>query len=480
MPKTASFYIDGAWEAPADHPMLAVENPADRTVTAHIAHGQAWDIDRAVQAAHRAFTSWQASHKDDRIALLQALGQAYQKRADAFAEAVSQEMGAPIDLARHSHVPKGLQHIETFVDVLKTFSFEAPLHPNQPSQWVRHEPVGVAGLITPWNWPLNQISIKVAAALAAGCTMVLKPSEIAPLSALLFAECMEEAGVPAGVFNLVTGDGTGTGAALAAHEGVDMVSFTGSTRAGRAIGAICGGQIKRTALELGGKSANLVFADADLEEAVSRGVRFCFNNSGQSCNNASRMLVERSVYQRALAIASETAAHVQIGHPAQPGAHIGPLASRAQYERVQAFIQSGLDEGARLLVGGLGHPAGFDAGYYVRPTIFADAHNDMQIAREEIFGPVLAIIPFEDEEEAIALANDSPYGLAAYIQSGDAARIARVSRCLRAGTIQVNGARRAPDGPFGGYKQSGLGREGGMWGLLDFLEVKSMSGADFI
>jgi aldehyde dehydrogenase (NAD+) len=334
----------------------------------------------------------------------------------------------------------------------------------------------VCGLITPWNWPMNQVALKVAPALAAGCTVVLKPSEIAPLSAMLFAEMIDEAGFPAGVFNLVNGDGPTVGEAMSSHPDIDMMSFTGSARAGTAVTKAAADTIKRVTLELGGKGPNIVFADSDIPAAVKRGAIHCFNNTGQSCNAPTRMLVERSAYDEAVQVAAETAENTKVGDPTEEGNHIGPLASEMQFDKVQRLIQTGVEEGARLVAGGVGRPEGFNRGYFVRPTVFADVNNDMTIAREEIFGPVLSIIPFDGEDEAVEIANDTAYGLTGYVQSGDAARANKIARKLRSGMVQLNGAQRAAGSPFGGYRQSGNGREGGKWGLEDFLEVKAVAG----
>ena len=361
---------------------------------------------------------------------------------------------------------------------MKNFTWEHALNEANPQERIVHEPIGVAGLITPWNWPMNQVALKVGAALAAGCTMVLKPSEIAPLSSMLFAEFMDEAGFPKGVFNLVNGDGPTVGNAMSVHPDIDIMSLTGSARAGIAVTKAAADTIKRVSLELGGKGPNIIFADADVEKAVKGGSIGMFYNSGQSCNAPSRMLVERSVYDQAVEIAAATAAKTQVGDPTEEGRHIGPVVSAAQFEKIQGLIQAGIDEGARLVAGGVGRPEGVNRGYYVRPTVFADVNNEMTIAREEIFGPVLSMLPFDDEEEAIRIANDTAYGLTSYVQSGNQARAQKVARQLRAGMVIMNGASRPAGSPFGGYKQSGNGREGGVWGMLEFLEVKAISGWD--
>jgi aldehyde dehydrogenase (NAD+) len=390
-------------------------------------------------------------------------------------DVISREMGAPIAMAKAAQAGSGIGHIKSFIRAFKAFELDRELGPHAPTDRILLEPIGVCGLITPWNWPMNQVTLKVIPALAAGCTMVLKPSEIAPLSSLLFAEFIDEAGFPAGVFNLVNGDGVGVGTQLSGHPDVDMISFTGSTRAGTAISKNAADTIKRVSLELGGKGANLVFADAD-DKAVTRGARHCFNNSGQSCNAPTRMLVERPIYDQAVESAAQAAEQTAVDIAAKDGRHIGPVVSEVQFDKIQALIEKGMAEGARLVAGGPGRPEGMNRGYFVRPTVFADVNNDMAIAREEIFGPVLSMIPFDSEEEAIEIANDTPYGLTNYVQTQDGAKANRVARRLRSGMVEMNGQSRGAGAPFGGYKQSGNGREGGVWGLEDFLEVKSVSG----
>ncbi|MEO5325997.1 aldehyde dehydrogenase family protein [Mesorhizobium sp. CC13] len=476
MLRKTEFFIDGKWVAPAVARELAVINPADEQPFAVISLGSPADVDKAVKAAQRAFPAWSATSRAERIGYLEKLLAAYRRRMRDMAEAISAEMGAPMKLALESQAACGAGHIESFIEVLGEFEFEEPLNEKNPQERIVREPIGVCGLITPWNWPMNQVTLKVVPALAAGCTVVLKPSEIAPMSSIVFAEMMEEAGFPAGVFNMVNGDGPTVGEAMSRHPGIDMMSFTGSTRAGTAVTRAAAETVKRVALELGGKSPNIVFADVELEDAVTRGLAHVFENTGQSCNAPTRMLVQRPVYDKAVDIAAKYAATVTVGQPAEDGDHIGPLSSDVQFDKVQGMIDAGIKEGARLVAGGLGRPEGFNRGYFVRPTVFADVNNDMRIAREEIFGPVLAMIPFETEEEAIAIANDTPYGLSAYVQSADKVRAQRVARKLRAGMVQINGTDRPYGSPFGGYKQSGLGREGGKWGLEDFLEVKAISG----
>ncbi len=476
MLRKTEFYIDGKWTAPATSNELEVINPADEQPFAVISLGSQGDVDTAVSAAQRAFGAWSKTTKEERLAWLDRLLEAYKARMNDMAKAISDEMGAPMKLALESQAAVGISHIKSFSRALKTFEFEHAYDERNPQERIVHEPIGVVGLITPWNWPMNQVTLKVVPAIAAGCTVVLKPSEVAPLSSIVFAEIVEASDLPAGVFNMVNGDGPTVGEAMSRHPGIDMMSFTGSTRAGVAVSKASADTIKRVTLELGGKSPNIVFADSDLEAAIARGLDHCFENTGQSCNAPTRMLVERSVYDRAVELAATHTAKVKVGNPAEDGDHIGPLASQVQFDKVQGLIDAAIKEGAKLVAGGPGRPEGFNRGYYVRPTVFADVTNDMTIAREEVFGPVLAMIPFEGEDEAIEIANDTPYGLSSYVQTGDAEKARRVSKQLRAGMVQINGASRAPGSPFGGYKQSGLGREGGKYGIEDFLEVKAVSG----
>ena len=478
MLRKTDFYIDGKWVAPKTPREIEVINPADESAFAVISMGSEADVDAAVAAASKAFESWSQTTVAERLAYLEKLLAVYEKRAADMAKTISMEVGAPITMSTQQQVGAGTGHIKSFIRALKDFEFDAPLHEKMPSEHIALEPIGVCGLITPWNWPMNQIALKVVPAVATGCTCILKPSELSPLNAVLFAEIMDEAGFPAGVFNLVNGDGPTVGEAMSRHKGIAMMSFTGSTRAGIAVQKAAAETVKRVTLELGGKSPNIVFADADIPKAVKRGTLHVFNNTGQSCNAPTRMLVERSVYDEAVEVAAEAANSCKVGDPTEEGNHIGPLISQMQFDKVQTLIQKGIDEGARLVAGGTGRPDGFNRGYYVRPTVFADVNNDMTIAREEIFGPVLAMIPFETEEEAIRIANDTPYGLAAYVQSGDQARAQKVARKLRAGMVLLNGALRPGGSPFGGYKMSGNGREGGEWGLEDFLEVKAITGWD--
>ncbi len=467
------FYIDGRWVAPATAKTLDVIDPSTEQPVGRISLGSATDVDRAVKAARAAFETYGQTTREERVALLQRILAAYQERLDDLAEVISLEMGAPMSLAKAAQAPSGLAHFAKMLEVLSTYPFVE----NRDSTRILHEPVGVCGFITPWNWPVNQIACKVAPALAAGCTMVLKPSEIAPLSGIVFAEIMHAAGVPAGVFNLVNGDGPTVGAAIAAHPGIDMVSFTGSTRAGTQVAKAAADTVKRVAQELGGKSPNIILEDADLSRAVQQGVRTCFMNSGQSCNAPTRMLVPRGRLAEAAAVAKATAEKITVGDPRQETSTLGPVVSAAQFEKIQGLIRAGIDEGAELVTGGLGRPEGLSHGYYVRPTVFSNVRNDMRIAREEIFGPVLCILPYDSEQDAIRIANDTVYGLSGYVQSGDAEHALRVAARLRAGNVHLNGA--GPDfgAPFGGYKQSGNGREWGEYGLEEFLEVKAVLGS---
>ncbi|MGB3501366.1 MAG: aldehyde dehydrogenase family protein [Mesorhizobium sp.] len=469
------FYIDGKWAMPAVANDLDVIDPSTEEVCAVISVGSAEDVNHAVAAAKRAFDSWSQTRPEERLAYVEKILEIYQQRSGDMAKAISLEMGAPIDLATNSQVTSGTWHISNFITAFKDFEFLRPLGPHAPNDRIAMEPIGVVGLITPWNWPMNQVTLKVIPAMLAGCTMVLKPSEVAPLSSIVFAEIVHAAGVPAGVFNMVNGDGVGVGAALSGHPDVEMISFTGSTRAGKAITKNAADTLKRVNLELGGKGANIIFADAD-DAAVKRGVKHVFNNSGQSCNAPTRMLVQAPVYERAVEIAREVADATKVASAHEKGGHMGPVVSEAQYERIQELIQKGIDEGARLVSGGTGRPAGLNRGYFVRPTVFADVNNDMTIAREEIFGPVLSIIPFETEEEAVKIANDTIYGLTNYVQSQDGAKRNRIARRLRSGMVEMNGQSRGAGAPFGGVKASGRAREGGTWGLDEFLEVKSISG----
>ena len=471
-----SFYIGGAWVAPQAGTDCPVLNPATEEAYAIISLGGAADAQAAIAAARAAFPAWSVTTPEQRSGYLQALLAIYEAHAHEMAKTISDEMGAPIDFATSAQTEAGRRHLQAFIRAIEEFEWRKSLSGDANGQDLIYEPIGVAALITPWNWPMNQVMLKVGAALAAGCTIVLKPSEIAPMSSLLLADFVHQVGLPAGVFNLVNGDGAGVGSILSAHPGVDVVSFTGSTRAGILIGRSAADTVKKVSLELGGKSPNLIFNDCDVDAAVRRGVALCFNNTGQSCIAASRMLVERSAYQKAVKAAKVAAENTAVDRPSESGAHIGPLVSEAQFNKVQGLIQAGIDAGAQLVTGGVGRPPGLPRGWFVKPTVFADATPDMAIMREEIFGPVLSMMPFDTEAEAIALANDTPYGLAAYVQTGSNDRACRVAAELRAGIIQINGAARLPGSPFGGYKQSGVGREGGCWGMEEFLEIKAISG----
>ena len=471
------FYVDGAWVEPVAGTAHEVIDPATEEPCATISLGGQADTDAAVAAARRAFPGWMATPPEERIALLEKLLTIYKSRWEEMAQAISLEMGAPIDLARTAQTGAGYGHLKDFVRTGKAFAFERPLGQHAPNDRIIYEPIGVAAMITPWNWPMNQITLKVGAAVVAGCTMVLKPSEEAPLNAMLFAEMMHEAGFPPGVFNLVNGDGAGVGTQLSGHPEVDIVSFTGSTRAGVQISKTAADTLKKVHLELGGKGANLIFADAD-EKAVERGVLDMMQNTGQSCNAPSRMMVERSVYERTVETAAALAGRVAVAPPAEEGDHIGPLINARQFDKVQDLIQAGIDEGARLVAGGPGRPEGMNRGYFARPTVFADVTPGMRIEREEIFGPVLSIIPFEDEAEAVRIANDTDYGLTNFVQTADPERANRLARQLRSGMVEVNGHGGGGGRPFGGMKRSGQGREGGVWGVEDLMEVKAVSGWD--
>ena len=466
------FYIDGKWVYPANPHDFAVSNPATEERLATISLGSAVDVDKAVSAAKTAFESFSETSVDERLALLHRIIAVYKSHMDEMAETISLEMGAPITLSRTAQAPAGLAHFLEIVKVLGQFKFEE----SKGSTLLRKEPIGVCGLITPWNWPMNQIACKVAPALAAGCTVVLKPSEMAPLSAYLFAQILDESGLPPGVFNLVNGDGPIVGSAIASHPDVAMVSFTGSTRGGVAVAFAAAPSVKRVTQELGGKSANIILDDADLVKAITEGVQSCFRNTGQSCNAPTRMLIARSQMAEAVEVAKRLAEAARVGDPFDKETQFGPVASRAQFDRVQKMIARGIEEGATLIAGGLGHPKGTIKGYFVRPTVFANVRNDMAIAREEIFGPVLVIIPYEDEADAVRIANDSPYGLSGFVTSGDIERARRVANRIRAGNVHLNGARIDFGGCFGGYKQSGNGREWGEAGLEEFLELKAIFG----
>ena len=470
-----NFYINGKWVSPSKQNDIQVINPATEKSCAIISLGGKEDIHSAVIAAKEAFKTWGFSTKEERVSLLETFYTLYKKRWNDITEAIIQEMGAPKDFASKLQTGTGASHTKSFIRYLKEFEFEKPLGEHAKNQRILYEPKGVCALITPWNWPINQVTLKVIPALAAGCTMILKPSELAPLSAMIIAELIDEAKFPKGVFNLVNGDGATTGDALTSHPDVNMISFTGSTRAGALISQNAAKDFKRVSLELGGKGANIIFKDAD-SEAIERGALRCFRNSGQSCNAPTRMLIEKSMYEEAVERLKKYADEFKVDDPNKEGDHIGPVISEMQYNKIQTLIKKGIDEGAKLISGGPGKPNGFDNGYYVKPTVFADVNNNMEIAKTEIFGPVLSVIPFETEEEAISIANDTEYGLTNYIQTQDTQKVQRVARKLRSGMVDVNGAGIAVDAPFGGFKHSGIGREAGKEGLLEFLEVKSVGG----
>jgi len=465
------FYINGAWIDPARASVCDVINPATEAVAGHISLGSADDVDRAVKAAHRAFPDWSQTSREDRLALFERIIDEYQKRYDDMAAAITEEMGSPIGISRALQAMIGILHLQTAAEVLKTYRFEEARGINM----IVREPIGVCALITPWNWPINQIAAKVAPALATGCTMVLKPSELAPFSAIVWAEIFDAAGVPTGVFNLVNGDGPTVGAAMSAHPLVDMVSFTGSTRAGVEVAKAAAPTVKRVTQELGGKSPNILLDDADFATAVPTGVASVMRNSGQSCNAPTRMLVPRARLAEAVALAKAAAEQVTVGDP-QGDVAMGPVVSEAQWTKIQSLIATGIEEGATLVTGGTGRPEGLTQGYFVKPTIFSDVNNDMTIARQEIFGPVLAILPYDSEEEAVAIGNDTDYGLAAYISGGDMDRVRRVAAQLRAGQVSINGNGGDAMSPFGGYKMSGNGREWGDHGFAEYLETKSVHG----
>jgi len=472
MKEYLKFYINGEWVAPVTAKTMDVINPATEEPIGRISLGSGADVDKAVAAARAAFETFGHASRQERIALLERVIAAYGARLEEIAEVISLEMGAPMWLAKAAQAPAGLAHFMQVLEILKSYPFVE----NKGTTRIFREPIGVCGFITPWNWPINQIACKVAPALASGCTMVLKPTEIAPLNAALFAEIMHAAGVPAGVFNLVNGDGPTVGAAIASHPGIDMVSFTGSTRAGVQVAKNAAETVKRVAQELGGKSANIILDDADLKRAVEGGVRNCFMNSGQSCNAPTRMLVPRARHAEAVAVAKAAAEKVTVGDPRAEGTTIGPVVSRAQFDKIQRLIKAGIDEGAELVTGGPDRPQGLSRGYYVRPTVFANVRNDMTIAREEIFGPVLSILPYDSEDDAVRIANDTVYGLSGYVSSADHERALRVASRLRTGNVHLNGASADFSAPFGGYKQSGNGREWGEHGLEEFLEVKAVMG----
>ena len=465
------FYINGTWVEPISSVKFPVINPANEETVGHISLGDERDVDNAVMAANNAFLSFSETSKSDRINLLKSLRIITEKRLDELAEAITIEMGAPSTMARDAQADAALGHLDGFIEALSGINFREELY---NGDILLREPIGVCGLITPWNWPINQITLKVLPVLATGCTCILKPSEHTPLSALLYADFIKEAGYPNGVFNLINGTGEVVGTALSKHPNIQMISFTGSTRAGKQVTRDAAETIKRVTLELGGKSANIIFEDCDLEYSLQKSVDECMLNSGQSCDAPTRLLVQKSIYEQTTLILEKFGGSVQVDYPDKEGSHIGPLFDKIQYDRVQEMIKVGIEEGAELLVGGLGKPSGFEKGWYVRPTIFKNVSNDMRVAREEIFGPVLVVIPFDTEEEAINIANDTPYGLAAYLYSKDTGRANRVASRLKAGAIHINGGGFNYGSPFGGYKQSGNGREGGVLGLEDYMETKTL------
>jgi aldehyde dehydrogenase (NAD+) len=466
------FYINGAWVDPAVPNLFDVINPATEEVAGQISLGGKRDVNRAVSAARKAFPKFSATSREDRMALLRKIIELYEARNAELARAMTNEMGSPITFSNDVQTVNALAHFKEMVSVLQSYEFEHLMG----NTLVRREPIGVCGLITPWNWPLNQVTSKLAPALAAGCTVVLKPSEVAPLSTILLAEILHEAGVPKGVFNLVNGDGPTVGKAIAAHPDIDMVSFTGSTRAGILVAKAAAPTVKRVTQELGGKSPNIVLDGADLDKVVPAGVLRCYTNTGQSCQAPTRMLIQSSKRDQVLALAKKTAEQVKVGDPQDPASQMGPLVSKAQFDKVQGLIEKGIQEGATLVCGGPGRPQGFNRGYYVRPTVFADVTPDMTIAKEEIFGPVLSVMNYETEADAIKIANNTSYGLAGYIQAGDIEQARKVGKKIRAGRIYLNGAPANSHVPFGGYKQSGNGREHGVFGFEEYLEVKAMLG----
>ena len=467
------FYINGEWVDPLEAATIDVINPATEQAFTQVSAGSAKDIDRAVVAARAAFEDYSQWSVEQRLELLGRIEQEYRKRGDEIAKAISDEMGAPIDMARSSQAAVGVSHIRGAIRTLQNFNFESV----EDGVILRHEPIGVCGMITPWNWPMNQVAVKVMPALAAGCTMILKPSEESPLDAIIFTEVLDAAGVPAGVFNLVNGYGAVVGEAMSSHPDIDMMSFTGSTRGGIAVAKASADTVKRVGQELGGKSANVILDDSDIAQAVTQGVYYMMGNSGQSCNAPSRMLVPNASMDVAIAAAKAAAESIGVDNPASSGNHIGPVVNKVQFDKIQGLIQQGIDEGAQLVTGGTGRPEHLSSGYYVKPTVFANVNNDMIIAREEIFGPVLAILGYDDDEQAIAIANDTEFGLAGYVSSGDNERAKAVARRIRAGQVAINYVGGNSDTPFGGYKQSGNGREKGKWGLTEFLELKAISGS---
>ncbi len=465
------FYIDGQWVDPVTPKSLDVINPADESVAGHISIGAAADVDKAAKAARKAFAAWSSTTREERIDVMHRIVEEYQKRYGDMADAITEEMGAPSSLAQRAQAAMGVAHMQTAIAILKDYKFEEDRGPTR----IVREPIGVCGFITPWNWPVNQIACKVAPALATGCTMVLKPSEVAPFSGYIFAEILHAAGVPAGVFNLVNGDGPGVGAAISAHPEIDMVSFTGSTRAGIEVAKAAAPTVKRVAQELGGKSPNIILDDADFSTAISGGVKHVMTNSGQSCNAPTRMLVPGKRMNEVIQIAKATAEGITVGDP-KGNAQMGPVVSEVQWNKIQGLIQKGIDEGATLVTGGAGRPEGIEKGYFVKPTVFANVTNEMTIAKEEIFGPVVSILGYDTVDEAIEVGNDTEYGLAAYVSGTDMAKVREVASQLRAGQVSINGGGGDLMAPFGGYKMSGNGREWGDFGFTEFLEVKAVLG----
>ena len=468
------FYINGKWISPFKANDFEVINPSNEEPFAAISLGSKEDTDAAVKAAKNAFETWKDTTVEERISLLEKLLNIYKKRFDEMANAISMEMGAPIDWSTNVQTASGQSHLEDFIIRLKEFNFEKNFDPKS-NNYIRYEPIGVCGLITPWNWPINQIALKVIPAFATGCTMILKPSEIAPISGVIFAEMIDEAGFPNGVFNLVNGTGDVVGNQISGHPDIDMVSFTGSTRAGKLILKNSAETIKRVCLELGGKGGNIVFADS-YPNAVRDGIKNVMSNSGQSCDAPTRMLVEKSIYEKAIKEAADEASKMNVDLASKKGDHIGPVVSKVQYDKIINLINSGIEEGATLAAGGPELPNNLNKGYFIKPTIFTNVTNDMEIAKKEIFGPVLSIIPFETEEEAIKITNDTEYGLGNYLQTEDKEKAKRVAKKLRSGTVYINGNGADSGTPFGGYRQSGNGREGGSWGLEEYLEVKTITG----
>ncbi len=468
------FYINGEWVNPSKKNDYEVINPSNEEVCAIITLGDQEDLNSAVEAAKKSFQEWSQTSKEERISLIENLYKIYKSRWEEMTEAISTEMGAPLDWASSAQTSSGASHIKDFIKRLKNFEFEKDFD-EKSNNYIAYEAIGVCGLITPWNWPINQITLKVIPALGAGCTMILKPSEIAPLSGMLFTEMIDQAGFPKGVFNLVNGDGAGVGTQISSHPDIDMVSFTGSTRAGRLITKNSADTIKRVCLELGGKGGNIIFEDSH-PDAVREGVRNVMSNSGQSCDAPTRMLVEKSIYERAIREAAEEANNLKVDLASKKGDHIGPVVSKTQFDKIKSLIQSGIEQGAKLVAGGPDRPEKLQKGYFIRPTVFTNVANDMRIAREEIFGPVLSIIPFENEEEAITITNDTSYGLGNYVQTQDKDKARRIAKKFRSGGVYINGNSADPGTPFGGYRQSGNGREGGIWGIEEYLEVKTICG----